>query len=52
MHAASRHGTPSLTSLPKDENFSHARLAEIYELGRRDPGEAGSYKQHQVGWPG
>ena len=29
-----------------------ARSAEICELGRRDPGEAGSYKQHKAGWPG
>ena len=29
-----------------------ARSAEICELGRRDPGEARSYKQHQAGWPG
>ena len=28
-----------------------ARSAEFFELGRRDPGEAGSYKQHQAGWP-
>ena len=29
-----------------------AQSAEIYELGRWDPGKAGSYKQHQAGWPG
>ena len=40
MHAASRHGTPSLTSLPKDDGVSYFfvvhRGTRIQDLGERN----------------
>ena len=40
MHAASRHGTPSLTSLPKDDEM----ICEV-----RPPSRGGAYPE-KVGW--